>query len=498
MSKGKKLKKLAKGGLVEYQEPVVSGVFQGASALSSLGPAGMAAGAIGGGLIGLVGAKKQQALQNEQDAQSQLATNRLLMQNAGNSFKNGGKILASKLGVEQGGTLEPVSEDAVQVKANNPNQTDSVELDQAFVDHNEVIDRKKRVFSDNIYDDDFTMAIKAKRLEKMKSPGKRFEDANNHIESKLDALFVRQEQKKMAVDPSRLKARRPGQDIMDYIETDHILKNERGEQLQETLNGMKKKKLDGGGFIGNTSGLGTTGFMGIKKPTFKTIKPVTAPGNPGAESDPFNASSLATGLATFGPNLLSSVMQKKLKGPAAPQLETGIKLNRFSVDPQLQEANRQFSTAQRVIQRGTAQGSDLIAGTGSLLAKKLSAQNQIYGQINQVNSDVANKEAILNQGSRVRNAERITNFRNDTNDFANKKIQLSTENAANLGQKVLMKGKEHNEIDRDLFALGVLGKGYEDSGVLRRDTGKTIEDYRKKKGFKLGGKMSRKLKGIKC
>jgi len=44
-----------------------------------------------------------------------------------------------------GGTLEPIGQDAVKVNAHNPGQADSVELEEAYVDHDEVIARLKDI-----------------------------------------------------------------------------------------------------------------------------------------------------------------------------------------------------------------------------------------------------------------------------------------------------------------------------------------------------------------
>src|SRR5690606_15714199 len=101
----------------------------------------------------------------------------------------------------KGGTLIPISPDAIEVNASNPSLTDSVELPNAFVDNDEVISRE-RVFSDDLLSGKLSFAKKAKKLEKMKSSNPRFEQANNLIEMKLDRLFNEQE---MLKKPSMAK-----------------------------------------------------------------------------------------------------------------------------------------------------------------------------------------------------------------------------------------------------------------------------------------------------
>jgi len=184
------------GSLLNTEDPAgaaASGALQGAAAGASFGPLGALGGAAIGGITSLLGAEDAQRRKKEMEQQRQNAITAQLISNAGNAYAKGGKInaVSSKLAVIQGGELEPISKDAVEVKANNPNQTDSVELENAFVDHNEVIDRKNRVFSDEL-----GFAKLAKKLEKQKSPSSRFSASNERIEQQLDDLFQQQESMK--------------------------------------------------------------------------------------------------------------------------------------------------------------------------------------------------------------------------------------------------------------------------------------------------------------
>jgi hypothetical protein len=169
----------------------------GAQIGSTFGPvgsvAGGAVGLIGGAIESIFNSGEEEKKVKEMNRQKEAATTSQLISNSGAAFAKGGKMnnLQSKLGVIQGGTLQPISKDAVEVKANNPTQTDSVELDNAYVDHNEVIDRKNRVFSDEL-----GFAKQAKKLEKQKSKSSRFTASNERIEQQLDNLFQEQESMK--------------------------------------------------------------------------------------------------------------------------------------------------------------------------------------------------------------------------------------------------------------------------------------------------------------
>lgn len=111
-------------------------------------------------------------------------------------MKRGGKgRVFDSQNMARGGHLVPISPDASQVVANNPGETDSVELPQAFVDHNEVIS-KNRVFSDSLKMGGMTIAKQAAKLEKMKSDNPRFMESNIRVDERLDNLFNEQEMMK--------------------------------------------------------------------------------------------------------------------------------------------------------------------------------------------------------------------------------------------------------------------------------------------------------------
>jgi hypothetical protein len=208
MKKNKK-KKLFVGGLLGTAGQMAGGglsMDDGSLMSSAAGTIGMINPAIGAGMAVVGGIQKHKAQKkamesfyekrNLQWSQDHAATEPTLP-----TFQFGGDMM-DNADVVGGGRLEKISPDAVEVKANNPSKTDSVELDQAFVDHNEIIDKKDRVFSDSLKTPSGrTVAKEAKRLEKMKSKNDRFAAANSRIDEKLDELFNYQER----LNKARLK-----------------------------------------------------------------------------------------------------------------------------------------------------------------------------------------------------------------------------------------------------------------------------------------------------
>lgn len=75
--------------------------------------------------------------------QEEAAAKELYMQELLNASKK------NKTGLANGGDLEALSDNSIQVKADNPAMTDSVETDTAMLDHNEVV-TGTRVYSDSL------------------------------------------------------------------------------------------------------------------------------------------------------------------------------------------------------------------------------------------------------------------------------------------------------------------------------------------------------------
>lgn len=500
---------------------IASGALKGGASLAALGPYGMAAGAIVGGTVGAINAKKAQQLSKDRAAAKTAASTALAVTNAGNTFKHGGQLLAKSLSPVDGGSLEAISDDAVVVNADNPNETDSVELNNAYVDDNEVIDKENRVFSDSVFlPNGKSIAKEAKRLEKMKAEDYefRFKKSNEHIEGKLNKLFEYQEAMKNESKTAFSKGGTITMSKSDF-KSEHnrllkVLKKGDKESLHEEYEKQSKEmkeEMNTGGRTKVSFKKGGKIVEFFAKPKLKSGGPVDPWVDSGLPAEETTIKSVGSGpkldtasnssaisvdpntaltqAATFAPNAVNAILQKRLKTSPAPQLETQLKLKRVSADPQLAANTRGFRSAQKQLSSNVGQASDLMAGTGNLLAKKLAADNEAIGQTNYLNASIASNEAGMNQAIKVRNVERTNAFRDSVANLANKKLQMTSENVSNLGTKILQQGAEKNMIDKDKLALEILGKKYEDSGVYKRQIDQIIKDYQEKKGYKKGGKI---------
>lgn len=444
--------------------------------------------------------RKRKELDNANNLQ-QTGIKSSLIQNSGGLAKGGNlNSIPKKLKVIQGGSLNPISKDAVEVNANNPSQTDSVELQDAFVDNNEVIDKKNRVFSDEILGSSGrSIAKEAKRLEKMKSTSSRFKDSNDRIESQLDNLFNQQEQMKQ--DKTRvskpIRNDNPIDTLQEEVVADKKLNTaipKLGAKQNSFSERMAKLGYGKGGKMGYDKGGPYSGMLPLQQPQEDGFAGINQP----QAGNSFNWGSAANSAATVAPNVTNAFLQKRLKGPKAPQLETDLRLQRVDPSAQLAETARQANMINSSISKNTSQGSNLSSSLGLVLAKRLATNNQIYGQNQQINAQIQGNEAQINQASRARNASRINEFRGNQVDFANKKVQLTSENVANLSAKIQSNRREKNLMNLDKDKFNIIQSRFEDLPAELKAKYPTVFDYYNSPEYKkdnaFGGYLGRKSK----
>lgn len=465
------------GQLISNADPSSSvgsaagGALEGLSAGAGFGPAGMIGGAVIGAGLGLAGAESEKRRIKSANKQKEELVTRNLMNNAGAALAEGGQInnIPEKLKVIKGGALQPISRDAVEVHANNPQETDSVELKDAYVDDKEIIDKENRVFSAEL-----GFAKRAKKLEKQKTKDSRFSDANGRIDEKLDSLFEEQENAKEHMKAGgKIKLMKGGKLRLTGPFPMRLL----DEKDQFVLGGVKGGDTDDPNKERRSRAMNLTGYD-IPLPELKSVDPYSFNSQKKRIGMDVNSKKIGnvqanmdqglTNLATFAPNVVSAVAQKRLVGPASPQLERTIGLKRISPDAQLSEADVQANQANQIIKGNTAQAGDIASATGSILAKKLQAKNQIYGQNQSINAQIQHQEAGLNVGIGARNAERVSEYSQGLNDFSNLQQKLTSENVANLSSKVLQQGREKKQMQLDKDKERIRSFGYRDSGVYDR------------------------------
>lgn len=531
--KGKRKKRKLKFGSAELQV--------GTTALTAINPIiGAAATVAAPAILSAFESKPDEVEQLDMKRDQVLASQEKLKE----PMKMGGKRkrIFDSQNLVKGGKLKKLSSTAVQVDANEPNETDSVELPEAFVDHNEVIS-KNRVFSDSIKlpGSSMTIAKQAAKLEKMKSSNPRFADSNARIDEQLEELFESQEKSKMSSGGlmgqykkasyvnggglSRSKdygsSKKPYPSVKsgdfagggrsypiptkaDAVDALRLAglhgRSDVKAKVYRKYPGLKKGKAEGGeipGFgkefkynfpdnpfngLGNTTTVDTKGLLDAVDPVSNPplyseavgsgpTLPDTpdTPDNNTPGTPPYLKPNPWTQAAAFLPNVANAFLQGQLKGPARPEDEREISLDRISGRDMIAQNTRDFRSAQRLITANTAQGSNLSSSIGNLLAKRFGSTNQIMGDIARTNAGIQNREAFANSQIRGRNLERRNAFRQARNDFSNQKKMLTSQNIASISNKLMEMGRERKMREKDLLTLDILKKAYGDSGVYQRN-----------------------------
>lgn len=525
---------------------VGEGALQGAGAGAAFGPIGAGVGALVGGITGFIGNDHAKARKEAAELQQRATTNRMLLNNQSVKMASGGKLETLRSNA-RGGSLKRISPDAMEVEASGQG-TDTVDVGPAYVDNKEIVDYTGRVFSD-----DRGFASRAKKLEKMKSKSSRFGDANKFIDAKLDRLFQEQESSKQTMSKGGRIGKRKFANGGSYFEEDPdpskpgstsprshldvaLMKNYPGRALDELdthmvpvqpgipdtpamaalrkgyrpstnvesqlpLNGkqpmpqvastdVNKMILDKTGFRkgGKIKGAYANGTPDIDDPmaTATSATTATIP-----KDNSINWGKGFTQLATFGPNIINAGLANQLPPAPVPTLEPRVNFERVNANDQLTANSRQSINAGKQIRQSTGQAGNIASNLGSVLSRRLSADNEVRGSVNRQNSQIQMNEAYLNNMTGARNVERINAQKMQNVQRKNAQISSLSSNLSNVGEKALMQGRESNMMDRDLLDLDVMKKAYQGSGVYNRNFEGLMSEYikRKKIGNSKGGRI---------
>lgn len=476
-------------GVRDDGSAIGSGALKGAAGGAALGPIGAGVGALVGGIGGALGNDQAKKAKTAAQERQRFLTQQMLLNNT------------SPQKMAKGGKLAQISPDAVQVKANNPSKTDSVDIGPAYVDNNEIIDNKNRVFSDDLkMPSGRSIASEAKRLEKMKSKSSRFTDANKFVDSKLDKLFSFQETNKehladggnigrkagaaSSADKSGTAVAGSGWDqfksnlkdtwdgkknaLNPSSSTQYKAARAKGGKLRMSLAGQLP---DAPQFVADPSKMATTIS---KNPQINYY---------GKQGSGFDMNKAGTQLATYLPNLINLGLTSQIPPAPEPTLEPRVDLQRVNANDQLAENSRQANNAGRQLSQSTAQAGNVASGKGSILARRFYADNAVHGDVNRQNAQIQGNEAFLNQGVKARNTDRTNMQKFQNVERKGKQLSAYSNTLSNVGEKVLMQGRERNFKDRDLAELDVLKKAYGDSGVYGRNFENSMDEYMKRKGI---------------
>lgn len=127
----------------------------------------------------------------------------------------------------------------------------------------------------------------------------------------------------------------------------------------------------------------------------------------------------------------SMIGLNKIKAPSAPILANPAKLKTtYNVNPQISEIER---SRQRMLEdtgRNTASSVANLARRTKINVDSVDAQNQIYGQKENIETELINQDKLNTQQVRAKNADSLNEYNSKVNQFNNEK-QIAKTNAIN-------------------------------------------------------------------
>jgi hypothetical protein len=167
------------------------------------------------------------------------------------------------------------------------------------------------------------------------------------------------------------------------------------------------------------------------------------------------------------------------KPPAipAPSYVPSIDLKEVNVSDQVGDIKSATQAAIQGVSRTSPTVSQATSNIQNLHAQMLGELNRVRGEEDRINTEIGNREALLNSQISGQNVGIKNQFLQDTlsreiADQRNKAGQLDA--MRNIG---LVDKRQRNQMEMDKLALAILGKKYDDTGVF----GRLMEDLRKEK-----------------
>ena len=471
------------------------------------GIVGGVGGAVIGGLTGNAKARKAEAAfdlqRRRMDAvQNRLESDRLasFMQIYGNKgqdrttlFRNGGDILGAV-----GGYLKPIAPGTKKAVGRSHKQG-GIDLSitgnrEVEVEGGEIMHRDRQVFSDKL---------------KIGKSGRTYADAAEAIARTPDYIRIAKKQQKLetvASDPKKNKyqigtATRQLQYLVNPL--DNLFAMQEAAKIKAGIQPNKVRAEYGtyiDPYLSNPTMWGIGMFANARNqgmnptPADRTIQsPFTLPSNPvttgsppaGAGAAPIvgqrsagfsfpkiSANDLNRGIGAVSPfidNMVNAAITRRtppIPSPTylrAPSIET-----KFNIDPQLYEINRAAAARNSLLTRNSSNPqvsrANILAGTAS----DISARNQLMGQQRNIETELRNKQQMLNYENQAANASKIDNYRFMNMQRVDDIHRRQSMNAANLTEDLMFRNRDVQMGIRDKQQLALIAAQYADSGVIER------------------------------
>lgn len=492
------------------------------------GIGGLVGGALGLG-YGLITGKKEGEQQRKQygemiGAQNDMRRKLIQDQNAANLrafptmgvqqtsyFAKGGKLPMNTAGVV-GGYMKSIAPNVKEIKGRKHEQG-GVDIGGAEVEHGEVMSEDRFVFSDRLKvpGSNKTFAGLAKKVAsnpsyaQLASSKMRLQSVINNpkanqyqvgsatrnlskLNDPLDHLFDLQEQLKQTQNIPDMPVAAYGDDLLGKRMKFAMKKlgQQAYPQVMNYANKVGQDFLAGRGQQVSNPDNGTAEVVGSPNtastlPADQRSPTSTAPIAGAYQSNSMipgsiDSSKLIAGInkgvgqvAPFIDNLVNAKLTNKSAKIPTPGFTTTPQLNtKYNINPQLAEINRGIGTLNQNLGRNVSDPQTLRANMIAGNLEGVAQKNALYGQKQNIETELNNKQAMLNYENQNRNIAALDNFNaakfQRTDDIASR-ISM---NAANLSQDLQGRNVDKNMEIRDNQQLALVLAQYQKSGVLDR------------------------------
>jgi hypothetical protein len=181
-----------------------------------------------------------------------------------------------------------------------------------------------------------------------------------------------------------------------------------------------------------------------------------------------NAMDIMGAASPYIDNVANYFINKNMPKVPAPRMDRPAALKTdINIQPQLQNIDAQQQALNTNIRNNAVNSNvgraNMIAGMG----QNVGAKNQLYGQKENIETDLRNKDAMNKQGVGQRNVGRANEY--DLNVMSRKLAQQDnlSKNFANLSEDMMTQAKDYKALQRDIQDRGLIALQYADTGVLQ-------------------------------
>jgi hypothetical protein len=187
-----------------------------------------------------------------------------------------------------------------------------------------------------------------------------------------------------------------------------------------------------------------------------------------------------TGVLPYVDNVTNAIITAKTPEIPDPVYDEAVPLQtRYNINPQMEEINRQQANLQKNLRSNVASSANL---RGSMIASgalATQARNQLFGQKENVETQLKNQDALNRQQVNMGNVAKENQYKTMKMHRIDDIHQRISGNVANMAQDAQMQIAEENLRKKDALTLEIVKQKYKESGVYNRNIDALFKAYEK-------------------